>query len=58
MENEKLFDELFNYKRSELEKFENQNILKNGSVSEKEELSKKLQKESQKQNKKNQQLET
>lgn len=36
--NEKTFDENFKYQRKELEKFKNQNILKNGSPQEKHEL--------------------
>lgn len=43
--NEQSFDEMFKYKRQELEKFENQNILKNGSPKEKEEIKEKLEKE-------------
>ena len=38
--NEKTFDEHFKYSRTELEKFQNQNILKNGSPQEKLELHK------------------
>lgn len=38
--NEKTFDEHFKYSRKELEKFKNQNILKNGSPQEKFELKK------------------
>jgi hypothetical protein len=38
--NEKTFDEHFKYSRKELEKFKNQNILKNGSPQEKFELNK------------------
>ena len=44
--NEKIFDEHFNYKRKELEKFENQNILKNGSPQDKHEVNKKIEAES------------
>ncbi|MES2239446.1 MAG: DUF5712 family protein [Bacteroidota bacterium] len=44
--NEKIFDEHFNYKRKELEKFENQNILKNGSPQDKHEVNKKIEVES------------
>ena len=44
--NEKIFDEHFNYKRKELEKFENQNILKNGSPQDKHEVNKKIEIES------------
>ena len=44
--NEKTFDEHFNYKRKELEKFENQNILKNGSPQDKHEVNKKIEAES------------
>ncbi|SHG41341.1 hypothetical protein SAMN05444396_11183 [Flavobacterium segetis] len=40
--NEKTFDEHFKYKRPELEKFKNQNILKNGSPQEKFELNTRL----------------
>ena len=40
--NEKTFDEHFKYQRKELEKFKNQNILKNGSPQEKYELNKHL----------------
>lgn len=40
--NEKTFDENFKYHRKELEKFKNQNILKNGSPQEKYELNKLL----------------
>jgi len=40
--NEKTFDELFNYKRSLVEKFENQYILKNGSPKEKDDLLKQV----------------
>ena len=36
--NEKRFDSFFNYARPKLEKFKNQNILKNGSPKEKEQL--------------------
>ena len=43
--NEKIFDEHFNYKRKELEKFENQNILKNGSPQDKHEVNKKIEAE-------------
>jgi hypothetical protein len=41
-QNEKTFDEHFKYSRKELEKFKNQNILKNGSPQEKFELNKLL----------------
>ena len=44
--NEKIFDEHFNYKRKEIEKFENQNILKNGSPQDKHEVNKKIEIES------------
>lgn len=44
-QNEKDFDKMFNYKRQELEKFENQNILKNGKPKEIEELNKKIERE-------------
>lgn len=44
--NEKTFDEHFNYKRKELEKFQNQNILKNGNPQDKHEINKKIQIES------------
>ncbi len=44
--NEKIFDEHFNYKRKELEKFQNQNILKNGSPQDKHEINKKIELES------------
>ncbi len=44
--NEKKFDEHFNYKRKEIEKFENQNILKNGSPQDKHEVNKKIELES------------
>lgn len=44
--NEKTFDEHFNYKRKELEKFENQNILKNGNPQDKHEVNKKIEAES------------
>jgi hypothetical protein len=44
--NEKTFDEHFNYKRKELEKFQNQNILKNGSPQDKYEINKKIEIES------------
>lgn len=40
--NEKTFDEHFKYQRKELEKFKNQNILKNGSPQEKYDLNKVL----------------
>jgi Family of unknown function (DUF5712) len=40
--NEKKFDQFFNYSRPELEKFKNQNVLKNGSPKEKEQLSHKI----------------
>ncbi|WP_158729174.1 MULTISPECIES: DUF5712 family protein [unclassified Flavobacterium] len=40
--NEETFDEHFRYNRKLLEKFENQNILKNGSPQEKHELNKKI----------------
>lgn len=40
--NEKTFDEHFKYQRKELEKFKNQNILKNGSPQEKYDLNKLL----------------
>jgi len=40
--NEKTFDEHFNYKRKELEKFQNQNILKNGNPQDKHEINKKI----------------
>ncbi|MFV8334260.1 DUF5712 family protein [Flavobacterium sp. GSP14] len=40
--NEKTFDEHFRYQRKELEKFKNQNILKNGSPQEKYDLNKVL----------------
>ena len=43
--NEKIFDEHFNYKRKELEKFENQNILKNGNPQDKHEVNKKIEAE-------------
>lgn len=43
--NERSFDQLFAYDRTELEKFQNQNILKNGSPHEKGELSKRIEKE-------------
>ncbi|MDD2674568.1 MAG: DUF5712 family protein [Flavobacterium sp.] len=43
--NEKFFDEHFNYKRKELEKFENQNILKNGNPQDKYEVNKKIEAE-------------
>lgn len=43
--NEKAFDLLFNYKRLEREKFRNQNILKNGSPKEKDELIRKIKKQ-------------
>lgn len=46
--NEMDFDKMFNYNRQELEKFENQNILKNGTPKEKEELNEKIEKESSK----------
>lgn len=42
VENEKSFDRMFHYKRQEIEKFEVQNALKNGSIIEKEELRIKL----------------
>ncbi len=45
--NEKTFDELFNYKRSLVEKFENQYILKNGSPKEKDDLLKQVKLEQQ-----------
>lgn len=45
--NEKVFDEYFEYKRKELEKFKNQNILKNGSPHEKFELKNRINKISQ-----------
>lgn len=44
--NEKNFDEHFNYKRKEIEKFENQNILKNGNPQDKHEVNKKIEAES------------
>ncbi|MDQ6528923.1 DUF5712 family protein [Flavobacterium sp. LHD-85] len=44
--NEKTFDEHFNYKRKELEKFQNQNILKNGNPQDKHEINKKIEIES------------
>lgn len=44
--NEKTFDEHFNYRRKELEKFQNQNILKNGSPQDKHEINKKIELES------------
>ena len=44
--NEKTYDEHFNYKRKELEKFQNQNILKNGSPQDKHEINKKIEIES------------
>ena len=44
--NEKTFDEHFNYKRKELEKFQNQNILKNGNPQDKYEINKKIEIES------------
>ena len=56
-QNEKLFDNLFKYKRQELEKFENQNILKNGALKEKEELNLKIEKERIKEKTKENQLE-
>ncbi|UUW09807.1 DUF5712 family protein [Flavobacterium plurextorum] len=43
--NENFFDEHFNYKRKELEKFENQNILKNGNPQDKYEVNKKIEAE-------------
>lgn len=43
--NEKAFDLLFNYKRLEREKFRNQNILKNGSPKEKDELIREIKKQ-------------
>lgn len=45
--NEKDFDKMFDYRRQELEKFKNQNILKNGTEKERQELQKKLTKQSQ-----------
>ena len=36
-QNEKTFDSLFNYKRKEIERFEVQNKLKNGTLKEREE---------------------
>ena len=44
--NEKTFDEHFNYRRKEIEKFQNQNILKNGSPHDKHEINKKIETES------------
>ena len=46
-QNEKDFDKMFSYQRQELEKFNNQNILKNGTEKEKDELQQKLAKQSQ-----------
>ncbi|MFD2827618.1 DUF5712 family protein [Leeuwenhoekiella polynyae] len=40
--NEKSFDDFFQYRRTELEKFQNQYILKNGSPKEKDELAQKI----------------
>ncbi|GMN06314.1 hypothetical protein MTsPCn5_17030 [Croceitalea sp. MTPC5] len=40
--NEKTFDNSFGYKRNELEKFENQNTLKNGTAMEKDKLQSRL----------------
>ncbi|WP_282018153.1 DUF5712 family protein [Salegentibacter mishustinae] len=40
--NERTFDDLFNYRRQELEKFEIQNILKNGSPREKDEIKQRI----------------
>ena len=42
--NEKTFDDLFRYKRIELEKFEVQNILKKGSPKEKDQIRRRLKK--------------
>ena len=44
--NEKNFDDHFNYKRKEIEKFENQNIVKNGNPQDKHEVNKKIEAES------------
>lgn len=46
--NEKAFDEFFKYQRQELEKFEVQNILKNGSPKEKDQVRQRLEKLSKK----------
>jgi hypothetical protein len=43
--NEKAFDQQFQYKRQEIEKFQNQNILKNGSPSEKAKVIKTIEKD-------------
>lgn len=47
--NEKIFDKMFVYHRKELEKFETLNILKNGTLQQKYELKKKLEKQHSKQ---------
>ncbi len=46
--NEKAFDDFFKYQRQELEKFEVQNILKNGSPKEKDQIKQRLEKLSEK----------
>lgn len=56
--NEKTFDNHFQYHRTELEKFKNQNILKNGSPEEKHELSKILEHDLVKITKRNQAMES
>ncbi|WP_405399302.1 DUF5712 family protein [Maribacter sp. Asnod2-G09] len=43
--NEKAFDQQFQYKRQEIEKFQNQNILKNGNPSEKAKIIKTIEKD-------------
>ena len=43
--NEKVFDQQFQYKRQEIEKFQNQNILKNGSPAEKAKIIKTIEKD-------------
>ncbi|GGW43931.1 DUF5712 family protein [Arenibacter certesii] len=48
VENEKRFDKMFHYKRQEIEKFEVQNALKNGSMMEREATRKKLSKSQEK----------